>query len=158
MVKEALPANIRCGAEVGPLMQSCMNGVHVRPRARHAASPRALLPTLARWRARTSSAEFLQMLTSQANEKASAANKNTISEHHLFAALDELGFGNLKERLGAAAEPPAKRAKGKRIAKRGAPEGMTPEELLRMQQELFASARQHVQAGAEPAPAPLPQT
>lgn len=36
--------------------------------------------------------EFLQMLTTQANECATKAGKNTISEAHAAKALDELGF------------------------------------------------------------------
>jgi len=118
LVKEELPANVKCAADVAPMVQSCL-------------------------------AEFLQMLTAEANEKAKAEGKNTINEAHTLFALQKLGFGHYESNLpvtGATAEEGStaagKRKKGK--GKRSAPSDMSEEELLRMQQELFASARQSV--------------
>ena len=111
-------------------------------------------------------AEFLQMLTSQANEKAAAHKKSTINESHALEALDELGFAHYLSQIGAAEMGEKKhKGKGKRKGKRGAPSGLSEEELLRMQQEMFASARQkmeevpqdhvgHVITGASMAAAP----
>ena len=52
-------------------------------------------------------AEFLQMLTAEANEKAKAEGKNTINEAHTLFALQKLGFGHYESNLpvtGATAE------------------------------------------------------
>lgn len=94
--------------------------------------------------------EFVQMLATQANERATAQNKNTVSEAHATDALEELGFKHLADARETGSEAtisepkPAGRKKGK---KRAQPSGMSEEELLRAQQELFASARQAMQQG-----------
>ena len=128
--------------------------------------------------------EFLEMVTTQANAKATEKRKSedsmvSINQPHVLAALDELGFGHYAEGgssssssssgamppplplpdggdsfdgSAAAAPTPAPaaaaaagRKKGKK--KRGPPDsGLSEEELLRMQQELFASAKQNMDA------------
>ena len=91
------------------------------------------------------------MLTQQANEHASREGKNTISEAHAAAALDELGFGHYRGGAdssatdGAAAAPGERKRGGKRKQRGGPPSGLSEEELLRMQQALFAEARRSVQ-------------
>ena len=95
------------------------------------------------------------MVASQAAAKA----KNMINDVHIYDSLDELGLGHLAphpnaddgHQISSAARGSAKRAKGKR--KITNPSGLTEEELLRMQQELFASARQQYQP---PTPTPTP--
>ena len=89
--------------------------------------------------------DFLQLLTSQANARASSNCKTTsttITRAHISEALEELGFGHLvetsesTEQVAAARKPKRKRDNGAN------PSGLSEEELLKMQQELFANARQ----------------
>ena len=100
---------------------------------------------------RTCLEEFLQMLTTQASEVSAKAGKKTICEEHIDAALKQLGFGHYITPDDDAAQDGAEGdAKPKRKAKRkrgavGAGSGLSEEELLRMQHELFAGARQLVQ-------------
>ncbi|EOD27638.1 hypothetical protein EMIHUDRAFT_235521 [Emiliania huxleyi CCMP1516] len=56
--------------------------------------------------ARTASpaGEFLQMLTSEANEAASAEKKKTLSEAHLLGALRKLGYPQLAAECEAVGE------------------------------------------------------
>lgn len=98
--------------------------------------------------------EFLQMLTAQANEKATAEKKNTINESHALKALEELGFGHYHTDAQGAAAPGEERKKAKKPKKGLSSSGLSEEELLKMQQELFASARQSVSATEPPAPIP----
>ena len=151
LVKDNLPEGTRLAADVTPLVSACLS-------------------------------EFLEMVTTQANAKATEKRKSedsmvSINQPHVLAALDELGFGHYAEGgssssssgamppplplpdggdsfdgSAAAAPTPAPaaaaaagRKKGKK--KRGPPDsGLSEEELLRMQQELFASAKQNMDA------------
>ena len=152
LVKDNLPEGTRLAADVTPLVSACLS-------------------------------EFLEMVTTQANAKATEKRKSedsmvSINQPHVLAALDELGFGHYAEGGssssssssamppplplpdggdsfdGSAAAAPAPgptaaaaagRKKGKK--KRGPPDsGLSEEELLRMQQELFASAKQNMDA------------
>ena len=107
--------------------------------------------------------EFLQMLASQANEKAAAEGKSTISEDHMRRALDDLGFGHYASAAAAAGagartassrgDAPSSgggKAGRKRKAKGKASE-LSEEELLKAQEALFASARQRVDDGGSSA-------
>ena len=87
------------------------------------ATPRLSRPLSALWLA-----EFVQMLTSQANEAAKAESKNMITEAHAMKALEELGFGHFcqtADPLPAAPgqpqsqQPPPAERKKKKKAKRG---------------------------------------
>ena len=94
--------------------------------------------------------EFLQMLTMQANEACTGAGKSTISESHIEAALKELGFPHYVPLCcppAADASAPAEEGgKARRGKKRKQPaSSLSQDELLRMQQELFANARQSVE-------------
>lgn len=90
--------------------------------------------------------EFVQMLASQASERATAEKKATVSEAHALFALEELGFGH----YAAACRPAEQSATGNKLidgggrkkkGKRKLPDhGLSQEELLRQQQELFAGA------------------
>ena len=87
-------------------------------------------------------AEFLQNLTAQANTVSSDEGKNTITEAHLLKALKDLDFQHYASQLESAqpAEkpPPRKKSKGK-------DSGLSQEELLRMQQALFAESKQKME-------------
>ena len=114
LVSDVLPPGVTAGSDVARLMQGYLG-------------------------------EFLDLMTAQANERAEAENKNTISEAHMLGALDDLGFGHYTASLSASASASADSApsmKRQKKGKRGAlPPGMTEEESLRLQQELFAQAK-----------------
>ena len=118
LAKESMPDGLRCGTDVPLLLQACIS-------------------------------EFVQMLTAQANEKASAEKKGTINEAHIRKALEELGqaayIPQASSGDGDAADDGkgggGKRRRGGKLKRSGATPGLSEEELLRMQQELFASAR-----------------
>lgn len=114
LVSDVLPPGVTAGSDVARLMQGYLG-------------------------------EFLDLMTAQANERAEAENKNTISEAHMLGALDDLGFGHQTASLSASASASADSApsmKRQKKGKRGAlPPGMTEEESLRLQQELFAQAK-----------------
>ena len=114
LVKEVMPPDMKAAADVAPLVQSYLSA-------------------------------FVQLLAKQANEKAIAEKKNTLTEAHLRTALDELGFAHYAPSLppaddGAEDGAPARKKQKKKRAT--LPPGMTEEESLRLQQELFASARE----------------
>ena len=94
-------------------------------------------------------AEFLQNLTTQANTVSEEEKKNTITEAHLYKALKDLDFQHYVAKVEGAAPPPAPAAERKKKNK-GKDSGLSQEELLRMQQELFAESRQKMQQAAAP--------
>ena len=93
-----------------------------------------------------------------------AEKKSTITEAHTLAALGELGFGHYAAacqaedgRADGAGEGAAaggrKKGKGKRKLKQP-DHGLSPEELLRQQQALFAGAAASFGAGGAGAAPP----
>ena len=108
------------------------------------------------------STEFIHLVSSEANEICNNQQKKTISAEHvlqgkilcqqslnhskqyfLFSALESLGYGDFKkEAEGALAECKAVAEKKRRQSTRLENLGMSEEELLRVQQELFAKARE----------------
>ena len=112
LLKQELGSEMKAAADVAPLLQSYLG-------------------------------EFLVLLTTKANESAAGDKRNMITEAHILKALDELGFKHHSDNLRARSiNAPSARKQGKGKRKRGGlPEGMTEEESLRLQQELFASAK-----------------
>ena len=132
LVKERLPPHLRTKPDVAALLSE-MAGAR-RPTllplpppslspARHlghaasatplgrtdAASPWHVDTASTEFRRRTSATaspagEFLQMLTSEANEAASAEKKKTLSEAHLLGALRKLGYPQLAAECEAVGE------------------------------------------------------
>ncbi|KAF2097263.1 histone-fold-containing protein [Rhizodiscina lignyota] len=85
--------------------------------------------------------EFVQMVSSQANEIAEKEAKKTIACEHVTGALDELGFSDyIPELLKVAQEYKVQQAGRERKQDKIAQSGMTEEELIRQQEELFRSA------------------
>ena len=87
--------------------------------------------------------EFILLLSSQSNEICEKRNKKTILPEHVIDALQELGFSDyvtdVQEVLSDYKTQASSRKKGgKKLEKLG----ISEEELLRQQQELFAQARQ----------------
>ncbi|RMY98482.1 hypothetical protein D0862_07565, partial [Hortaea werneckii] len=85
--------------------------------------------------------EFITMLSSEANEIAEKDAKKTIACEHITKALEDLGFGEYIPSLHDVAES-FKTSQVTRERKQTKIEqsGMTNEELIRAQEELFRSA------------------
>ena len=85
--------------------------------------------------------EFITMISTEANEIAEKDAKKTIACEHITKALEELGFGEYVGEIMAVADQ-FKTSQVSREKKQSKMEqsGMSPEELARMQEELFRSA------------------
>jgi hypothetical protein len=127
----------------------------------------------------------VQLLSSEANEIATKEKKNTITPEHLLKAIRDLGFTDFIEEVTATMEQHKEESKGemlswfmdaraqadlrqplcptassshrKEMKKTGADrEGLSEEEQIRIQQEMFAAARLR-SMGSQALPAlPLP--
>ncbi|XP_071489260.1 protein Dr1-like [Diadema setosum] len=87
--------------------------------------------------------EFIQLVSSEANDICNRQAKKTISPEHALQALDSLGFGDyLHECKSVLEECKTVAAKKRRASTRLENLGIPEEELLRQQQELFEKARQ----------------
>ncbi|XP_023215829.1 protein Dr1-like isoform X1 [Centruroides sculpturatus] len=90
--------------------------------------------------------EFIHHISSEANEVCNKQQKKTISAEHVLTALENVGFGAYKEEAEAVLKDcKAVAAKRRRQSTRLENLGIPEEELLRVQQELFAKARQQQQ-------------
>ena len=85
--------------------------------------------------------EFIQLIASEANELAEKDNKKTIACEHIVTALKELEFDEYIPTIQESAEE-FKKQQAHREKKQSKIEqsGMTEEELIAQQQELFRSA------------------
>ncbi|OQV19472.1 putative Protein Dr1 [Hypsibius exemplaris] len=86
--------------------------------------------------------EFIHLVASEANDICEKQQRKTITPEHVVEALESLGFGEYRQDaesvMNDCREVQAKRRKcSTKLEKLGIPE----DELLRMQQELFAKAR-----------------
>lgn len=87
--------------------------------------------------------EFIHLISSEANEICNQKNKKTISAEHILDALDKLGFNDFKrDAVNVLNDCKQAAAKRRRQSTRLENLGISEEELLRQQQELFAKARQ----------------
>ena len=115
LIQEQLPPGIQSAPDVPPLLQRCLR-------------------------------EYIKALAQHANVHTTAEKKTTISTAHTTRALDEMGFGHFHQCVGggstseAVLQQPEPGRKKKKLGK-GAASQMSDEELLRLQQELFATAR-----------------
>eukprot|EP00116_Pleurobrachia_bachei_P013972 sb/3474234/ len=87
--------------------------------------------------------EFIMLLSSHSNEICEKKNKKTILPEHVIEALRELGFGDYVPEVNDVlsnfkSEISSRKRSNKKLDKLG----ISEEELLRQQQELFAQARQ----------------
>jgi len=91
--------------------------------------------------------EFVQLISSEANEVATREKKNTIQPEHVMTALKELGFTGFEAEVALAWEQhkeEAKTASSHKAAlrKTGADQmGYSEAEQIAMQQQMFAAAR-----------------
>ncbi|KAK9465606.1 histone-fold-containing protein [Lipomyces arxii] len=86
--------------------------------------------------------EFIGLISTQANEIAEGESKKTIASDHVIKALQSLGFSDYIEPIKGVIVEHKETQKG-RERKEGKFEssGLTEEELLRQQEELFGLAR-----------------
>eukprot|EP01111_Echinosteliopsis_oligospora_P008926 TRINITY_DN2519_c0_g1_i1.p1 TRINITY_DN2519_c0_g1~~TRINITY_DN2519_c0_g1_i1.p1 ORF type:complete len:148 (-),score=38.95 TRINITY_DN2519_c0_g1_i1:73-516(-) len=97
--------------------------------------------------------EFIQLISSEANEVANKENKKTISADHVIKALTALGFeeyiGDVTDVLDKHKSEASEKTKGtRRLENLGIP----PEQLLREQQMLFARAKSALQTSQQGIP------
>ena len=87
--------------------------------------------------------EFIRLIATEANVICEHDQKKTISPDHVLSAMDKVGFAEYRQEAVAVLrdckEVAAKRRKG---SMRLENLGISEEELLRQQQELFARARE----------------
>ncbi|POY70465.1 hypothetical protein BMF94_6533 [Rhodotorula taiwanensis] len=120
--------------------------------------------------------EFLLTVSSEANEICEKDSKKTLSPEHIVSALkrralfqlreqelnsqdscaQELGFEEFVTGVEEVFKEHKELAKGERAkkAKRAGGNGMTEEEMLKIQEELFAKSRARMDAGGGDAPPP----
>eukprot|EP01127_Copromyxa_protea_P006024 TRINITY_DN15834_c0_g1_i1.p1 TRINITY_DN15834_c0_g1~~TRINITY_DN15834_c0_g1_i1.p1 ORF type:complete len:188 (-),score=43.00 TRINITY_DN15834_c0_g1_i1:47-610(-) len=118
LIKESLPKDVKCNAQSQELILQCC-------------------------------LEFLQLLSSEANDICSQKNKKMISGEHVVEAVKKLGFNDyaphlqqiLEEHKRSEAVRPKSESKNKLRNS-----GLTHEELLKQQHELFALAKSAVQS------------
>uniref|UniRef100_A0A383W0H4 Transcription factor CBF/NF-Y/archaeal histone domain-containing protein n=1 Tax=Tetradesmus obliquus TaxID=3088 RepID=A0A383W0H4_TETOB len=89
--------------------------------------------------------EFIQLLSSEANELAMGDNKSTITPEHVVRALTQLGFEEWADDVRSSHEQFKAEAKqAPKLANRKTKaeiEGLTEDEQIEMQRRLFAAAR-----------------
>lgn len=87
--------------------------------------------------------EFVQLLSSEANEICESDSKKTITPEHVLRALTQLGLERYLPEVAAEYEKVRAddRSRGRAAAKRDRKKQPDTAELLRMQQQLFALAR-----------------
>ncbi|BGP02357.1 negative cofactor 2 transcription regulator complex subunit ncb2 [Rhodotorula toruloides] len=98
--------------------------------------------------------EFLLAVSSEANEICEKDSKKTMLPDHILSALKALGF---EEFVSGVEDVLADHKEGEKAkkAKKAAGNGMTEEEMLKIQEELFAKSRARMDAGEGAAPAAL---
>ncbi|KAL6050017.1 negative cofactor 2 transcription regulator complex subunit ncb2 [Balamuthia mandrillaris] len=93
--------------------------------------------------------EFIHLISSEANEICSKENKKTIAPQHILDALQMLGFEEYLEEVRSVSKEVENMEKPKKIRKSLESSGLSQEELLREQQELFARARSALNSSRE---------
>ncbi|KAK5125651.1 hypothetical protein LTR85_011925 [Meristemomyces frigidus] len=95
--------------------------------------------------------EFITMLSSEANEVAEKEAKKTIACEHITKALEELGFGEyVPEVVGVAEGFRTSQVTREKKQSKIEQSGLTNDELIRAQEELFRSAGEKYQTVASP--------
>lgn len=98
------------------------------------------------------SIEFIMILSTQLNDIAEKETKKTIASDHVIKALDELGFHNYLDIINKVLEEHKELLKGKeKKNNKFQNSGLSEEELLRQQEELFKKSRARLQNSGSPA-------
>ena len=88
------------------------------------------------------STEFIMILSTQLNDTAEKEAKKTIASDHVVTALEELGFQNYLEIVNKILDEHKELLKGKeKKNNKFQNSGLSEEELLRQQEELFKKSR-----------------
>lgn len=88
------------------------------------------------------SIEFIMILSTQLNDIAEKEAKKTIASDHVVKALEELGFHNYLEIINRILDEHKELLKGKeKKNNKFQNSGLTEEELLKQQEELFKKSR-----------------
>lgn len=94
--------------------------------------------------------EFITLISSEANEIAEKDAKKTIACEHVKAALEELDFGDYVPAILEVAQDYKKQQQNREKKQTKIEQsGMTEEELIRAQEELFKSATNKFNAGPQ---------
>ncbi|KAF1921023.1 histone-fold-containing protein [Ampelomyces quisqualis] len=94
--------------------------------------------------------EFITLISSEANEIAEKDAKKTIACEHVKAALEELDFGDYVPAILDVAQDYKKQQQNREKKQTKIEQsGMTEEELIRAQEELFKSATNKFNAGPQ---------
>ncbi|XP_011270057.1 hypothetical protein, variant [Capsaspora owczarzaki ATCC 30864] len=113
MIKEMLPNDVRVTNDARDMILDCMS-------------------------------EFVQMLASESNQVCDTDGKKMISTDHVLRALQVLGFSDYVKDVQEAQEGHKEaRVNRPRMANNLTLSGLSQEELIRQQQELFSKARQN---------------
>ena len=96
--------------------------------------------------------EFIHLMASESNEICEKSNKKTISPEHVIEALRTLGFEAYIEEVEAEyrEHQASSRSKDRVKSSKLEASGLSEEELLRQQEELFEKARQRMNSTASP--------
>ncbi|ODQ81595.1 hypothetical protein BABINDRAFT_159868 [Babjeviella inositovora NRRL Y-12698] len=90
--------------------------------------------------------EFIMILATESNDIAEKEAKKTIASDHVVKALAELGFHNYIEPINKVLDEHKEHAKGKeKKHNKFMKSGLTEEELLKQQEELFRQSRSRLQ-------------
>ncbi|KAL9108076.1 MAG: hypothetical protein Q9227_007051 [Pyrenula ochraceoflavens] len=94
--------------------------------------------------------EFITLISSEANEISEKEQKKTIAVEHIEKALTDLGFSDyVRDVLAVAEEFKDQQKTRERKQNKIDLSGMSEAELVKMQQEMFASAKEKYNAGPE---------
>jgi len=99
--------------------------------------------------------EFLQMLSSQANDNCTKAGRQQMTETHVLEALKDLNFEHYIEEVQVVNQKHKVEAAGRKSKsskKKLKDSGMTEEELIKAQEALFSRSRQTYQESLKPTP------
>ncbi|KAJ1975578.1 negative cofactor 2 transcription regulator complex subunit ncb2 [Dimargaris verticillata] len=126
LIQEMMPKDISCAKETRDLLIDCCN-------------------------------EFIHLIASEANEICEKEAKKTIAAEHVLNALKTLGFESYLTEVQDVYEDHRKQ-QSKDRDKRNArfDSGLTEEELLRQQEQLFAQARLDYETQQQQQPPPPP--
>jgi len=101
--------------------------------------------------------EFLQLISSEANDICNRQNKKVIVPDHILMALQKLGFEKYINDLKQVHEEHKRQEAAKpKISKRLEDSGMSREELFTKQQQLFQKAKSALNKQLEPEPETAP--
>jgi histone H3/H4 len=94
--------------------------------------------------------EFIHLISSEANEICEQENKKTIAPEHIISALTRLGFTTFAPEVESVLKDHKQQQKDreKKVSK-FEQSGLTEEELLAKQEELFAASRARFQSGQQ---------